>query len=264
MTKSPDAFRTISEVADWLGIQAHVLRFWESKFAQVKPVKRAGGRRYYRPSDMVLIGGIKKLLHDDGLTIKGVQKILREHGVAHVSSLSQSLDETAPPIQHGAVVDAQNVPDDTADDTDDTVVSFSDALRVAETPPPAQIDLDLAPPPPEPDPVDAPQSAELLPDLEVDQEATEDRPVPDAETEAAAPDSHPDEEPEPKAPSPALTIPRVEAADPPPHAQIEFTPGPLSHLYSVTSLDGQNIADLTEIATALDGLGQSKNNVTAE
>ena len=74
MVKSPDAFRTISEVADWLGIQAHVLRFWESKFTQVKPIKRAGGRRYYRPADMLLLGGIKKLLHDDGLTIKASKR----------------------------------------------------------------------------------------------------------------------------------------------------------------------------------------------
>lgn len=94
MAKSPDAFRTISEVADWLGIQAHVLRFWESKFTQVKPIKRAGGRRYYRPSDMQLLGGIKRLLHDDGFTIKGVQKILREDGMSHVAALSPPLDET--------------------------------------------------------------------------------------------------------------------------------------------------------------------------
>ena len=93
MSKSPDAFRTISEVADWLGVQAHVLRFWESKFSHIKPVKRAGGRRYYRPNDMRLIGGIKKLLHDDGMTIKGVQKLLREQGVEHVWSLSPALDE---------------------------------------------------------------------------------------------------------------------------------------------------------------------------
>ncbi|MBA98749.1 MerR family transcriptional regulator [Sulfitobacter sp.] len=93
MPKSPDAFRTISEVAEWLGIQAHVLRFWESKFTQVKPVKRAGGRRYYRPADMLLLGGIKRLLHDDGLTIKGVQKVLREEGMSHVARLSQPLDE---------------------------------------------------------------------------------------------------------------------------------------------------------------------------
>jgi DNA-binding transcriptional MerR regulator len=95
MAKSPDAFRTISEVADWLGIQAHVLRFWESKFTQVRPVKRAGGRRYYRPNDMQLLGGIKRLLHDDGLTIKGVQKILREKGVTYVGTLCLESLETA-------------------------------------------------------------------------------------------------------------------------------------------------------------------------
>ena len=88
MAKSPDAFRTISEVASWLDTPAHVLRFWESRFNQVKPVKRAGGRRYYRPNDMLLLGGIRRLLHDDGITIKGAQKILREKGVKYVSSLS--------------------------------------------------------------------------------------------------------------------------------------------------------------------------------
>ncbi|PWE33968.1 MerR family transcriptional regulator [Maritimibacter sp. 55A14] len=88
MKKSPEAFRTISEVAEWLETPAHVLRFWESRFSQVKPVKRAGGRRYYRPSDMRLLGGIKTLLHDDGVTIRGVQKILREQGVKHVAGLS--------------------------------------------------------------------------------------------------------------------------------------------------------------------------------
>jgi DNA-binding transcriptional MerR regulator len=91
MSKSADAFRTISEVADWLDTPTHVLRFWESKFSQIKPVKRAGGRRYYRPKDMLLIGGIKRILHEDGLTIKGAQKILREQGAKHVSSLSQPL-----------------------------------------------------------------------------------------------------------------------------------------------------------------------------
>jgi DNA-binding transcriptional MerR regulator len=96
MEKSPDAFRTISEVADWLGVPTHVLRFWESRFPQVKPVKRAGGRRYYRPADMMLLGGIKTLLHDDGLTIRGVQKMLREEGVRHVSSFSQPLDAVFP------------------------------------------------------------------------------------------------------------------------------------------------------------------------
>jgi DNA-binding transcriptional MerR regulator len=105
MAKSPDAFRTISEVAEWLGVEAHVLRFWETKFAQVKPVKRAGGRRYYRPTDMALLGGIRHLLYEDGLTIRGVQKVLREHGAGHVAALSPELrlDGAEPPVrQRGA------------------------------------------------------------------------------------------------------------------------------------------------------------------
>lgn len=92
MAKSRDAFRTISEVAEWLDTPAHVLRFWESKFTQVKPVKRAGGRRYYRPDDMMLLSGIKVLLHEQGLTIKGAQKLLREQGVKHVSALGEDPD----------------------------------------------------------------------------------------------------------------------------------------------------------------------------
>lgn len=94
MGKSPDAFRTISEVSEWLDTPAHVLRFWESKFTQIKPVKRAGGRRYYRPEDMELLGGIKALLHDQGMTIKGVQRLLRQEGVKHVASLGMSLAES--------------------------------------------------------------------------------------------------------------------------------------------------------------------------
>ena len=91
MAKAKDAFRTISEVSEWLDTPTHVLRFWESKFSQIKPVKGAGGRRYYRPSDMDLLGGIKQLLHEDGLTIKGTQKLLREQGVKHVSTLGMSM-----------------------------------------------------------------------------------------------------------------------------------------------------------------------------
>lgn len=86
MRKANDAFRTISEVANELGVPKHVLRFWESKFPQIKPMKRGGGRRYYRPEDLVLLGGIRTLLHADGYTIKGVQKILRERGVDAVKA----------------------------------------------------------------------------------------------------------------------------------------------------------------------------------
>ena len=88
MDKAAEAFRTISEVAELLETPAHVLRFWESRFPQIRPVKRAGGRRYYRPADVALLTGIKRLLHDEGLTIRGVQKILREQGVRHVAGLS--------------------------------------------------------------------------------------------------------------------------------------------------------------------------------
>ncbi len=100
MSKSAEAFRTISEVAEVLDTPAHVLRFWESRFSQIKPVKRAGGRRYYRPSDVALLGGIRKLLHVDGLTIRGVQKMLREQGVRHVATIAgldiEADDDTAP------------------------------------------------------------------------------------------------------------------------------------------------------------------------
>ena len=78
--KSANAFRTISEVATDLSVPSHVLRFWETKFSQVKPLKRGGGRRYYRPEDIALLRNIRSLLYDDGYTIKGVQKLLREGG----------------------------------------------------------------------------------------------------------------------------------------------------------------------------------------
>lgn len=107
MAKSADAFRTISEVAEILSVPAHVLRFWESRFTQVKPVKRAGGRRYYRPDDIRLLSGIRLLLHDDGMTIKGVQKILREQGVQHVANMAPAmpdLPETSTQAAPGAAV----------------------------------------------------------------------------------------------------------------------------------------------------------------
>lgn len=80
MDKSPDAFRTISEVADELDLPQHVLRFWETRFSQIKPMKRGGGRRYYRPDDIDLLKGIRHLLYDQGYTIKGVQKLLKQNG----------------------------------------------------------------------------------------------------------------------------------------------------------------------------------------
>ena len=88
MDKAPDAFRTISEVADDLDIPQHVLRFWETRFAQIKPMKRSGGRRYYRPDDVDLLRGIRRLLYGEGYTIRGVQRILKEHGIKSVQGLA--------------------------------------------------------------------------------------------------------------------------------------------------------------------------------
>ena len=96
MSKAADAFRTISEVGTELAVPKHVLRFWEAKFPQIRPMKRGGGRRYYRPSDMELLRGIRHLLHAEGYTIKGVQKILREQGIDAVKHFGR---EDLPPRQ---------------------------------------------------------------------------------------------------------------------------------------------------------------------
>ena len=90
MDKAPDAFRTISEVAADLDIPQHVLRFWETRFSQIKPMKRSGGRRYYRPDDVDLLRGIRRLLYGEGYTIRGVQRILKEHGIASVQRLADA------------------------------------------------------------------------------------------------------------------------------------------------------------------------------
>ena len=87
--KSPEAFRTISEVAVELDVPQHVLRFWETRFAQIKPIKRAGGRRFYRPEDLDLLRGIKSLLYFEGYTIKGVQKVLRDRGLRYVAEIGR-------------------------------------------------------------------------------------------------------------------------------------------------------------------------------
>ena len=109
MIKSADAFRTISEVAEWLDTETHVLRFWESKFSQIKPVKRAGGRRYYRPKDMLIIGGIKKLLHEDGVTIKGTQRIIKDKGLSYVSNLSKPLETGEIIIEENSQIKAKEI-----------------------------------------------------------------------------------------------------------------------------------------------------------
>lgn len=102
MDKAPDAFRTISEVAQDLDIPQHVLRFWETRFSQIKPMKRSGGRRYYRPDDVDLLKGIRRLLYSEGYTIRGVQRILKEHGIKSV----QGLADSSAAVSFGAIEDA--------------------------------------------------------------------------------------------------------------------------------------------------------------
>jgi DNA-binding transcriptional MerR regulator len=102
LDKAPDAFRTISEVAEDLDIPQHVLRFWETRFTQIKPMKRSGGRRYYRPDDVDLLRGIRRLLYGEGYTIRGVQRILKEHGIKSV----QSLADNSAAVSFGAIEEA--------------------------------------------------------------------------------------------------------------------------------------------------------------
>lgn len=101
MDKSPDAFRTISEAAEELDLPQHVLRFWETRFSTIKPLKRGGGRRYYRPEDVLLLRGIRHLLYDQGFTIKGVQKILKDQGPRYVIAVGEGkgLDEIIPLLE---------------------------------------------------------------------------------------------------------------------------------------------------------------------
>ncbi|MFN3281556.1 MAG: MerR family transcriptional regulator [Tabrizicola sp.] len=153
MDKSPEAFRTISEVAEQLDTPAHVLRFWESRFPQIKPVKRAGGRRYYRPSDVALLTGIKQLLHEQGLTIRGVQKILREHGVRQVAGLtddSVTLDDLAvlpaPPVPDSVPEAGFIEVDDSTDGPEATVEPSRQTPARPVAPAPTGLPLFDAPP----------------------------------------------------------------------------------------------------------------------
>lgn len=124
LDKAPDAFRTISEVADDLDIPQHVLRFWETRFAQIKPMKRSGGRRYYRPDDVNLLRGIRRLLYGEGYTIRGVQRILREHGIKAVQSLTDEVTG-----QTSAIFDGPSFEND-ADGADDFDLENDDSPEV--------------------------------------------------------------------------------------------------------------------------------------
>jgi DNA-binding transcriptional MerR regulator len=133
LDKAPDAFRTISEVAGDLDIPQHVLRFWETRFTQIKPMKRSGGRRYYRPDDVDLLKGIRRLLYGEGYTIRGVQRILKEHGIKSVQALA---DGSATP-SFGAVEEAigRSLSEDDhdnalgVDDDDDDYEAAADSRR---------------------------------------------------------------------------------------------------------------------------------------
>ncbi len=288
MSKSPDAFRTISEVAEWLGVQAHVLRFWESKFNQVKPVKRAGGRRYYRPADMQLLGGIRQLLHEDGLTIKGVQKILREQGVAHVVQLS-------PPLEDGG----DQVIDSTASEI--TVLEFRGRHRETAAQEPTKDDVSASEATEstaqelkeEPEPDAEPQEAETAVEDAATEEAAEvaapeptaDESAPptqtddDAESEQSAerdpepevaalpsfmhrraadisgaqpPSETPAADPEPVTSEPAPKRARiVDAPDPPDEIEITATPGVLAHLAKTNKLTPKQVRQMAPIAKEL-------------
>jgi len=107
VAKGPDAFRTISEAADELGVPQHVLRFWETKFSFIRPMKRAGGRRFYRPQDISMLRGVKTLLHEDGYTIKGVQRLHKEQGLKRLLSAANGEGAPAPvsePADHRPVL----------------------------------------------------------------------------------------------------------------------------------------------------------------
>jgi DNA-binding transcriptional MerR regulator len=122
MSKGPDAFRTISEVAEELDLPQHVLRFWETRFTQIKPMKRGGGRRYYRPDDVELLRGIRRLLYGEGYTIKGVQRILKEQGARHVIGAGQG--KGLDPAPHDA--DGDDYGDELLQDQDFAASSYED------------------------------------------------------------------------------------------------------------------------------------------
>lgn len=137
MSKSAHAFRTISEVAELLETPTHVLRFWESRFPQVKPVKGAGGRRYYRPDDVQLLAGIKKLLHDDGMTIRGVQKLLREQGAKQVAARVELSFDVAEDVSEAALPEADRTETDgtEADGTETGGIEAAPALTAEDAAP---------------------------------------------------------------------------------------------------------------------------------
>jgi DNA-binding transcriptional MerR regulator len=180
LNKAPDAFRTISEVADDLDLPQHVLRFWESRFPQIRPMKRGGGRRYYRPEDIDLLRGIRHLLYGEGYTIRGVQRILREQGLRTVQSVGQgrAVALPAPSREDAAAGEPETeagqgilkfLPRRLPDAAADGAPGVDGAPRFADVPPRREVAATFSEPPPEA-PADtapetaAPVSAGLAPD----------------------------------------------------------------------------------------------------
>ena len=229
--KSEGAFRTIREVADWLAVPTHVLRFWESKFEQVQPVKGAGGRRYYRPEDMRLLGGIKVLLHDQGQTIRGVAQRIEDEGAAPVMALAPALDapDAAPQpdrrarkvIRGGAKVvpfdraSPEHAAPDPAPAPGDAEAGPGDAEAAPGDGEGAGGDLpaaDLPDPAPE-DPASAPQP---VPEVAEGVEDAPPAPVPDDLPAPPEAPPQPAPEPEPGTALPEETPDDAAAAAPPP------------------------------------------------
>jgi DNA-binding transcriptional MerR regulator len=163
LDKAPDAFRTISEVADDLDIPQHVLRFWETRFSQIKPMKRSGGRRYYRPDDVDLLRGIRRLLYGEGYTIRGVQRILKEHGIKSVQGLIDGSPSTpsfaaADGAHEHSEQDEDAADIDATDDEDD-----SEEEEVVEAPVTARRTPEFAPVARRPDPAGLPPVSPVAP-----------------------------------------------------------------------------------------------------
>jgi len=123
--KAPEAFRTISEVADEIDVPQHVLRFWESRFSQIRPMKRGGGRRFYRPEDVDLLRGVRHLLYGEGYTIRGVQRILREQGPAFVQNVWRVGAERPPPESEEDRAEDEIVAPSTAERSEPDLSTFS-------------------------------------------------------------------------------------------------------------------------------------------
>jgi DNA-binding transcriptional MerR regulator len=166
--KAPDAFRTISEVADDLDIPQHVLRFWETRFTQIKPMKRSGGRRYYRPDDVDLLRGIRRLLYGEGYTIRGVQRILKEHGIKSVQGL---IDGSSPAPSFPAAEQAalRERPDD--GDEPDIDAGDDEEEEIDEAPVPPRRASDAGSPSPRADAPARPQPPVAAPRANQDAEA---------------------------------------------------------------------------------------------